>query len=275
MLTVDALCFSYNGTRVLQNIGGGVEKGCILSIVGPNGAGKTTLLKCIARILRPTGGSVCIEDRDTAGMPRRELARHLGYVPQNMPTRFSVTVFDTVLAGRRPYLAWRPSCNDIRRTAEIIAAMDLSDLAMRDMAQLSGGQAQKVMLARALAQETPYLLLDEPTSSLDLRHQLEMLEVIAGLVKNKAMGAVMAMHDLNLAARFSDTIMMLYRGKIFRRGTPRQVMTPENINTVYGVEAVVRQENGYLHIQPLRCAGRPQPGKNRRQPFLNEENRVS
>ncbi|MBW2102195.1 MAG: ABC transporter ATP-binding protein [Deltaproteobacteria bacterium] len=256
MLQAINLVFDYNGARVLESVGASVEKGCILSIVGPNGVGKTTLLKCIAGILRPAGGSVLIEDRDTFGMPRKELAKHLGYVAQNMPVRFSMTVFDTVLAGRRPYLAWRPSRKDLERTAKIIEEMNLADLAMRDMDRLSGGQAQKVLLARALAQDTRYLLLDEPTSSLDLRHQLEMLEVIATLVKSKGIGAMMAMHDLNLAARFSDTIMMLHRGRMFCSGTPSEVMTPENIREVYGVEADVRRENGHLHIQPLRCAER-------------------
>jgi len=259
MLQAMNLVFDYNGARVLESVGASVEKGQVLSIVGPNGVGKTTLLKCIAGILRPARGSVLIEGRDTFRMPRKELAKHLGYVPQNMPVRFPMTVFDTVLAGRRPYLAWRPSRKDLERTAKIIEEMNLADLAMRDMDRLSGGQAQKVLLARALVQDTRYLLLDEPTSSLDLRHQLEMLEVITTLVKSKGIGAMMAMHDLNLAARFSDTIMMLHRGRMFCSGTPSEIMTPENIRQVYGVEADVRRENGHLHIQPLRCAGLNHP----------------
>jgi len=261
MLEVTHLHFDYGGVRVLEDIGAGVDKGLVLSVVGPNGAGKTTLLKCIVRILQPTAGSVRIDDRETRRMSRRELARHLGYVPQNTPARFSATVFETVLSGRRPYIAWRPSRTDLERTAGVIEEMNLADLAMRDMDRLSGGQAQKVLLARALAQDAHYLLLDEPTSSLDLRHQLEMLEIIAALVKDKRMGAVMAMHDLNLAARFSDVILMLHQGRTFRWGTPLEVITPENIREVYGVEAAVRRENGYLHIQPLRCADPPASGK--------------
>lgn len=253
MLEVMDLAFNYNGVRVLDNIEARVTKGCILSIVGPNGAGKTTLLKCIARVIKADRGAVLIEERDTFHLPRKELAKLLGYVPQNIPAKFPMTVFETVLAGRRPYLAWRPARQDLNRTAEIIAEMNLTDLAMRDMDQLSGGQAQKVLLARALVQETCYLLLDEPTSSLDLRHQLEVLELVANLAKNKRIGVMMAMHDLNLAARFSDEIMMLHRGRIFCSGPPREVITPANIREVYGVEAGVRWENGYLHIQPLRC----------------------
>jgi iron complex transport system ATP-binding protein len=254
MLKVTGLYFNYNGAQVLEGIGANVAKGRVLSIVGPNGAGKSTLLKCIAQILKPAAGTVVIDGGDTAGMPRRELAKHLGYVPQGMPAGFPATVFETVLAGRRPYIAWRPSRDDLERTAKTIDEMNLVDLAMRDMDQISGGQAQKVLLARALAQDTRYLLLDEPTSNLDLRHQLEMLELIITLAKRKDMGVLMAMHDLNLSARFSDTILMLHQGRIFCSGTASDVMTPENIREVYGVEAAVRQENGYLQIQPLRCA---------------------
>ncbi len=146
-------------------------------------------------------------------MTHKQLATYIGYVPQSIPVRFPANVFETILAGRRPHISWHPSNKDLDRTAEIIEEMNLTDLAMRDMARLSGGQAQKVLLARALAQDTPYLILDEPTSSLDLRHQLEILETISGLAKNKGLGVMMAMHDLNLAARFSDTIMMLHQGK--------------------------------------------------------------
>ena len=255
MLEVRDLFFFYDRTRVLEGISAQVEKGSVLAVVGPNGAGKTTLLKCIARILSPSRGSVFIEGRDTAQMSRRGLATQLGYVSQNLSVRFPSTVFDTVLAGRRPYIGWRPSKRDLEITAGMIAEMGLEDLAMRDMDRISGGQAQKVFLARALVQETRYLLLDEPTSNLDLRHQLEILELIANLAGDKAVGAVMAMHDLNLAARFSDRIMMLHHGKLFCSGTPPEVMTPRNIAKVYGVEAAVFRENGYIHIQPLRCAG--------------------
>jgi iron complex transport system ATP-binding protein len=253
MLQIIDLFFNYGSSKILERIEASVEERRILGVVGPNGAGKTTLLKCIVRILKPAQGSILIEDRDTTRMPRRELARSLGYVPQNLPVKFPMTVFEMVLAGRKPYLSWRPSEKDLRITANILHEMEIEDLAMRDVEQLSGGQAQKVLLARALAQEPKYLLLDEPTSNLDLRHQLEVLGMIITLVKSKGIGAMMAMHDLNLAARFSDTILMLKEGKVFSMGTPSEVITPKNIREVYGVEVVVRRDNGYPHIQALHC----------------------
>ncbi|MEW6377356.1 MAG: ABC transporter ATP-binding protein [Thermodesulfobacteriota bacterium] len=253
MLEIIDLFFDYGSTKILEGIEARVEGRRILSVVGPNGAGKTTLLKCIVRILKPVRGSILIEDRDTTRMSRRELAKYLGYVPQNMPVKFPMTVFEMVLTGRKPYLSWRPSEKDLRITANILSEMNIEDLGMRDVEQLSGGQAQKVLLARALAQEPEYLLLDEPTSNLDLRHQLEVLGTIATLIKNKGIGAMMAMHDLNLAARFSDTILMLNEGKVFSIGTPSEVITPKNIREVYGVEVVVRRDNGYPHIQVLHC----------------------
>jgi len=253
MLKISDLFFDYGSTKVLEGIEARVERRRILGVLGPNGAGKTTLLKCILQILKPARGSILIEDRDTNRMPRKELAKHLGYVPQNMTAKFPMTVFEMVLTGRKPYLSWRPSEHDLRITANILQEMNIEDLAMRDVGELSGGQAQKVLLARALAQEPSYLLLDEPTSNLDLRHQLEVLGMITTLVKSKGIGAMMAMHDLNLAARFSDTILILKEGKVFSMGRPSEVITAKNIREVYGVEVIVRWDNGYPHIQPLHC----------------------
>ena len=252
MLKIVDLSFSYRDIRVLEDIDVSLKPGEILSIVGPNGTGKTTLLKCITSIITPDRGAVFLGERDVARMSRRELAGYLGYVPQQIPSKFPMTVFEMVLLGRRPHISWKPSSHDLERVADILQEMKLADLALRDVGRLSGGQRQKVLLARALAQDPEFLLLDEPTSSLDLRHQLEVMEIIRGLVRDNGTGAMIALHDLNLASRFSDRIIMLHNGRIFSEGPPAQVMTSENIREVYGVEAMVRQENGYPLIQPLR-----------------------
>lgn len=154
-------------------------------------------------------------------------------------------------------MSWRPSGRDLDMTASILVEMGLSDLAMRDMDRLSGGQVQKVLLARALVQETPLLVLDEPTSNLDLRHQLEIMELIENLVKEKSLGVIMAIHDLNLAARFSDTIMMLGNGKVHFQGPPAEAITPANIREVYGIEADVIRLNGHINVQPLNSTSSP------------------
>ncbi|OEU50163.1 MAG: iron ABC transporter ATP-binding protein [Desulfuromonadales bacterium C00003096] len=252
MLKVQGLDFTYKNINVLKDVEIGLNKGEVLSIVGPNGAGKTTLLKCIVGIVKPDKGTILIDGEDTHRMNRMTHARYIGYVPQSSPSKFPIIVFDAVLMGRRPYIAWKPSKKDMQIVADILKSMNLEDIALRDFDQLSGGQKQKVLLARAVAQDTDYLLLDEPTSNLDLRHQMEVMEMISSMVKKKDMAAILAMHDLNLASRFSDRMVMLNAGKIFCTGKPLQVMTIENIRSVYGVEATISSSNGHPYILPMR-----------------------
>jgi iron complex transport system ATP-binding protein len=252
MLRIHGLDFRYKNIDALKDVGIDLNKGEVLSIAGPNGAGKTTLLKCILGIVKPDKGIILIDGRDASRMKRPHLAKRISYVPQASPSKFPISVFDAVLMGRRPYIAWKPSQKDLEVVADVLRSMDLEDVALRDFDQLSGGQKQKVLLARAFAQDTDYLLLDEPTSNLDLRHQMEVMEMISGMVKRKGMAAMLAMHDLNLASRFSDTIVMLNAGKIFCAGEPPQVMTVENIRSVYGVEATISESNGHPHIVPVR-----------------------
>lgn len=255
MLTAQNLFFQYGKTPVLKDINLEIRQGELLSIVGPNATGKTTLLKCVTRIIRPKQGRIFIDGKNASQMTRRALARHMGYVPQHFPARFPITVFDAVLMGRRPYIGWRPSAKDMDIVADIIQTMDLNEIALTDFDRLSGGQKQKVLLARAMAQDARYLLLDEPTSNLDLKHQMEVMEMIAEMVEQKNAGAIMAMHDLNLASRYSHKMLMLYKGKIFCAGTPQEVLTSQNILCVYGVNATISTDNGCPYIvlkRPVR-----------------------
>lgn len=265
MIEINELAFAYSHREIFGGINIVAGPGEIISILGPNGSGKTTLLRCINKILKPTKGTIHIRGKRVSDIRLRELSKLIGYVPQSEAGTFPFTVFETVLMGRRPHIGWSIRNHDLGIVSEIIHHLKLEGLRQRSINELSGGERQRVLIARALAQEPAIMLLDEPTSSLDLRHQLEVLEVVAALVKNKRMGAIMAMHDLNLAARFSDKIIMLHQGKMFCSGTPSEVMTPENIRAVYGVEADVRRQNGYLVIHPLRCAGAPPCGQDRRQ----------
>jgi iron complex transport system ATP-binding protein len=228
-----------------------VEDSEVLGLVGPNGSGKTTLIKCIDKILKPKG-SILIDGRDIDTVSRTDLAKRLGYVPQSSSTPLATTVFDTVLMGRRPHISWRVSDSDLDKVADILGLLHLEYLAMRDFSQLSGGQKQKVLIARALAQEPEVLLLDEPTSSLDMKHQLEVMETISSLVKEKKISAVMALHDLNLASMFVDKLAILKGGKIYAAGEPIDLLNAKNIRDVYGVEAVVMNNLDRPYIVPLR-----------------------
>jgi len=255
MLSINGLDFRYKNISALEDVGIELNKGEVLSIVGPNGAGKTTLLKCILGIVKPDKGTVLIDGRDASRMKRLNLAKCISYVPQASPSKFPISVFDVVLMGRRPYIVWKPSKKDLEVVADLLKSMGLEDVALRDFDQLSGGQKQKVLLARAFAQDTDYLLLDEPTSNLDLKHQMEVMEMISSMVKKKEAAAILAIHDLNLASRFSDTIIMLNAGKIVCTGKPLQVMTANNIRSVYGVEAMINTDNGYPYVLPVRPTG--------------------
>lgn len=250
-ITIKSLTFGYNGSMILDGLNLVVEDSEVLGLVGPNGSGKTTLIKCIDKILKPKG-SILIDGRDIDTVSRTELAKRLGYVPQSSSTPLATTVFDTVLMGRRPHISWRVSDSDLDKVADILGLLHLEYLAMRDFSQLSGGQKQKVLIARALAQEPEVLLLDEPTSSLDMKHQLEVMETIASLVKEKKISAIMALHDLNLASTFADKLAILKDGRIYAAGEPADLLNAANIREVYGVEAIVMNNLNRPYIIPLK-----------------------
>ena len=245
-LTINHLSFKYNGLPALEDVSLEVGLGEVLSIVGPNGSGKSTLLKCINRILKTKQNTVLIDGRDVGKIGLRDLAKMMGYIPQNSLSSFPFTVFDVVLMGRRPYIQWSLGERDKEIVAKILEFLGIDNLAMRYFNELSGGEQQKVIIARALAQQPQILLLDEPTSSLDIRHQLEIICILRSLTQGKNRSVIVAMHDLNLASRFSDRMLMLKQGCIFAFGDPVSVLTEENIEAVYGVKS--RVTNSILDI---------------------------
>jgi len=252
-LKVENVEFSYASTPVLADICLELAQSEILGIVGPNGAGKSTLIRCIDRILKPTRGSILLDEEDIQHISMRETAKKLGYIPQSASQIFPATVFDTVLMGRSPHIGWRSSEKDNEKVLDVLQMLNIEDLAMRDINETSGGQQQRVFIARALAQEPDILLLDEPTSNLDIQHQLEVMEIIKDLVMKKGISAIMAVHDLNLASRYTDRVIIMKRGRIFDAGTPSNVLTSENIRSVYGVEAeVINRYGGMPYIIPIR-----------------------
>ena len=187
ILTVNGISFSYPGHPVLKELSFELDRGRTLGLLGTNGAGKSTLLRCLNRILRPQGGTVLVGGRSLSRLPDREIARRMGYVPQLHQTT-GLNVFEAVLLGRNPHIRWQASPRDLAVVEEVLRSLRLEELALRPMAELSGGQAQKVTIARALAQEPEILLLDEPTSGLDLRNQLEVMELIAAAVAERNIG---------------------------------------------------------------------------------------
>lgn len=230
--------FSYNSKRVLKNVSFSLESGEVGGVIGPNGSGKTTLLRCINKILEPKKGSILIEGEVLNSLKRGEIAKRIGYVPQIESSSFPSTVFDAVLLGRKPHINWKPRPKDLKLVSDVIDMLGLKELAMRDINELSGGQRQKVIIARAFAQEPEVLLLDEPTSNLDLKHQLEVFNLVRRVVKDNQLSAVVAIHDLNLAARYCDKLIIMNDGKVFAAGSV-DILTPENIESVYNVKVSV------------------------------------
>jgi len=244
------VCFDYGKRPALSDVELIFSSSGIFSIVGPNGSGKSTLLKCINMILKPRG-EILFNKKKIHDMPISEIARIFGYVPQDFSSAFPVTVFDMILLGRRPYLGWSPSEHDIEVVSENISGLGLNDFALRNVNELSGGERQKVLIATALSQEPKVLLLDEPTSNLDIKHQLEVMKHVQRIVKSKGLLALIAIHDLNLASQYSDEIVMLSDGRVFAQGKPQDVLSKENIRSIYHVNVAIHTHGEVQHIVPV------------------------
>lgn len=234
-LNIKGLTFGYRSNLILRDIHMSLNKGEVASIVGPNGAGKTTLLKSMASILPLQKGTVCIAGKDVRSIQSADLAKMQAYVPQQAPLGFPLTVMETVMLGRKPYIRWGVRKQDLVIVESLLSELHLNQYAERYMDELSGGERQKVLIARALAQQPHMLLLDEPTSALDIRHQLEVLEIVRNLAKRSGILVVLILHDLELAARYSDVVYMLKDGAVFASGKPQDVFTAANMEKVYGV----------------------------------------
>ena len=250
MLKIQDVEFSYkNGTAVLKGIDMNVGLHDLLAILGPNGVGKSTLLKCINRLLKTRKGTMLVDGEDIDRMKRVEVAKRMGYVPQRADVS-KITVFDSVLLGRKPHITWDVSKKDVQITQDAISRFGMDALSLKYIDEISGGELQKVQIARALVQQPKVLLLDEPTSSLDLCNQHRIMAALVDVVKHTDLTAIMTMHDLNLAVRYADKFIMLKDGKIFAAGD-HQVITPENIEAVYGLPVNVETYRGRLVIVPL------------------------
>lgn len=219
----------------------------LVGIIGPNGSGKSTLLKCIYRVLQPTGGAVWLDGRELDTYSHRQSALRLAVVAQHNFYNFEFSVKDVVLMGRAPHKRAldRDNAEDFAIVDRALATVGLAAFAERSFSTLSGGEQQRVILARALAQQTPCLILDEPTNHLDIKYQLELMDIVKGLDCT----VISAIHDLNIAAMYCDRLYAVKGGEIVASGTPEEVLTPETIRMVYEVEAeVIHGRDGTMHI---------------------------
>ena len=238
MLNVENLSFHYrSGPEILRQISFSLEEGQFLAILGNNGAGKSTMLKCFNQILRVKGGHVWMDGEDLLTMTHREVARRVAFVSQTIPST-QMTVHDVVMLGRRPYMQWGFTEEDHRIVHQAMDRLNLSAMRGRFLNELSGGERQKVMLARALAQQPKVLLLDEPTSSLDIQNQYQVLDIVRDICRTSSITAVMVIHDLNLALRFCDRFLLLKDGRVYRSGDS-SILDRQALRDVYGVDAHV------------------------------------
>lgn len=236
-----------SGNHILKGVDLTAGRQELLGVIGPNGSGKSTLLKCIYRVLKPTAGAVYLDGKPLEQLSYRKSAQEVAVVAQHNYYNFDFCVRDVVLMGRAPHKRplERDTAEDYRIVAEALETVGMADFADRTFSTLSGGEQQRVILARALAQQTPCLILDEPTNHLDIKFQLQLMDLVRGLNRT----VIAAIHDLNIAALYCDRLCAVKDGKIVGEGTPRELLTPEFIRKVYEVDAqVMTGEDGAIHI---------------------------
>ncbi|KTG09881.1 cobalamin/Fe3+-siderophores ABC transporter ATP-binding protein [Haloprofundus marisrubri] len=253
-IRVDDLVVELGGVSVLDGVDATVERGTFVGLVGPNGAGKSTLLRSVSGLLRPARGSIVVDGVSIAGRSSKAVSRLVATVPQNTSLSFDFDVRETVAMGRSPHLGRfeRFGDDDERAVSEAMARTDVSQFADRSVTAVSGGERQRVLLARALAQDAPVLLLDEPTASLDINHQVRTLELVRDLVAS-GKTVVAAIHDLNLAAHYCDELLLLGDGQVLASGDPESVLTEANLETAFDANAVVSRHpvTGSVYVTAL------------------------
>lgn len=243
LIQVRDLSGGYGKTIVINDISFTIRRGEFVGIIGPNGSGKSTLLRLMTQVISAQRGQVLLKGRDIRKIGSKEFSRQVAFVAQEEPIDFPFTVGEIVLMGRIPHLRRLQSENagDFRVAEEALTATDALRLKDKDIDRLSAGERQRVVIAKALAQEPILLFLDEPTSYLDIGHQILILDLLKKLNKDKALTVVIVMHDLNLASEYCDRLIMLDEGRIFREGVPEEVLTYQNIETVYKTVVVVKK----------------------------------
>ena len=254
-ISIENASFSYGlgEENLLDKINLNIEKGKFIGILGPNGCGKSTLLKVILKYLNPKEGIIKIENKELKEYTQSELAEILSFVPQKSSLTMPLTVEDVVYMGRVPYMKnkWTGfDREDREKVGKIMQMLKIDKFKNRVVFSLSGGEFQRVLLARALVQNTNIMLLDEPTSALDMNYALEIMRLTSYFVKNESLTAVMVLHDLNLASMYCDSIILLKNGKIAYEGTPKELFRPEILEEIYGFNCEVIENNGFSYVIP-------------------------
>jgi|FaiFalFF_MnMetaG_3_1042247.scaffolds.fasta_scaffold00290_4 iron complex transport system ATP-binding protein len=256
VLALASVTLEVQARRILEGVSLEARGGEFIGLVGPNGAGKTTLLRTILGLYAPKKGVVFLEGCPVGRLGQREVARRVGYVPQALPPTFAFTALDVVLMGRYPHMGFFQMVEDEEDRSAARAAMEKTGtlpFARREVTTLSGGERQRVFLARALAQRPRLLLLDEPIANLDLHHQVQVLEMIRGIVQGEGVTAVAALHNLELAAAYCHRLVLLHQGRVVADGPPEEVLTPHALARVFGIAALVYRDpvTGRLVVRPL------------------------
>ncbi len=254
-MEISNLSFSFGEHRILKDVSLAVSEGEFVGLMGPNGSGKTTLLRCIMDYLRPGSGAVLVDMKPLHTLSPKELARTFAVVPQSSSTDFAFTAYDIVMMGRTPHIKSRFSGETRRDEDAVMEAMRLTDtwqFARRPFSELSGGERQRVVVARAVAQDPKALLLDEPTVYLDISGQIEIMDLLRRLNRDKGITTIAVLHDVNLAARYCDRIALLHDGRLEAVGPPKDVLTPDAMHAVYGVDVLIRHDplSGSVYVMP-------------------------
>lgn len=256
VLEAKEINFAYEKNYIIENLSTKIEKGKFISIIGPNGSGKTTLLKLFLNILNRKSGKIFLKNRDIRKYKRRDIAKNISYVPQKSDMNFDFNVEEIVSMGRAPYI--HSLASETEKDRKIIKnsmlKTDVYDLKNRSIQNLSGGEFQRVIIARAITQDTEIMLLDEPISHLDIHHQIEILDTLKNLNKNENITIVLILHDINMAIRYSDKIILMDKGKIMSQGIPDKVVTEENLYNIYKMnfEILISEQEDTKYIIPKR-----------------------
>lgn len=254
-LTAKDISLGYGERDIITGLSVDIAPGKVTSIVGPNGCGKSTLLRSLSRLLRPTGGEIFLDGKAISEIPTKQLAASLGLLPQSPIAPDGIVVTDLVGRGRTPHqgLLGRWSQEDYDIVQESMEMTGVAELAERSIDELSGGQRQRVWIAMALAQRTDILLLDEPTTYLDIKHQLEVLDLLVELNETHGTTIAMVIHDLNLAARYSDELIAVSNGNVYAQGSPQDVLTQQTVKDVFGVDSVIVEDpvSGLPAVMPI------------------------